>query len=177
MWVPYMGVRWLPMSTPRPASCIWKNFHLWCSVTMRCRGWEISDKKSTFREPWVTILSIHTYIYIHLEPNWPLFLKVNPPKEGPFHSKQGSFGFQVYILTTFGAKMYSIVSMGLIFLPTWMVDFDWGIIPFVPWMLWYMYPKNPHPRDSIGAYPIESHSNGIFTYMILHEWLICMVNV
>jgi len=24
-------------------------------------------------------------------------LKVNPPKEGPFHSKQGSFEFQVYI--------------------------------------------------------------------------------
>ena len=30
---------------------------------------------------------------IYLEPNWPLFLKVNPPKEGPFQSKQGSFGF------------------------------------------------------------------------------------
>ena len=29
----------------------------------------------------------------YLEPNWPLFFKVNPPKQGPFQSKQGSFGF------------------------------------------------------------------------------------
>ena len=28
-----------------------------------------------------------------LEPNWPLFLKVNPPKQGLFQSKQGSFRF------------------------------------------------------------------------------------
>ncbi len=39
--------------------------------------------------------SIVTY-YIYLEPKWPLFLKVNPPKQGLFQSKQGSFGFQVY---------------------------------------------------------------------------------
>ena len=33
----------------------------------------------------------------YLEPNWPLFLKVNPPKPGPFQSKQGApFGFQVF---------------------------------------------------------------------------------
>ena len=29
----------------------------------------------------------------YLEPNWPLFLKVNPQKQGPFQTKQGSFGF------------------------------------------------------------------------------------
>ena len=37
------------------------------------------------------------YIYIYLEPICPLFLGFNPPKEGPFQSKQGSFGLQVYI--------------------------------------------------------------------------------
>ena len=30
----------------------------------------------------------------HLEPKWPLFLKVNPQKQGLFPPKQGSFGFQ-----------------------------------------------------------------------------------
>ena len=34
---------------------------------------------------------------IYLEPKWPLFLKVNPPKQGLFQSKQGSFGFQVHL--------------------------------------------------------------------------------
>ena len=38
------------------------------------------------------------YIYIYLEPVCPLFLGLNPPNEGPFHSKQGSVGFQVYII-------------------------------------------------------------------------------
>ena len=37
---------------------------------------------------------------MYLEPNWPLFLKVNPPKQGPFQSKQGSFGFSVYLMST-----------------------------------------------------------------------------
>ena len=36
-------------------------------------------------------------VYIHLEPVCPLFWGFNPPKEGLFQSKQGSFGFQVYI--------------------------------------------------------------------------------
>ena len=38
------------------------------------------------------------YVYIHiciyLEPICPLFLGLNPSKEGLFQSKQGSFGFQ-----------------------------------------------------------------------------------
>ena len=29
----------------------------------------------------------------YLGPSWPLFLKVNPSKQGPFQAKQGSFGF------------------------------------------------------------------------------------
>lgn len=36
-----------------------------------------------------------TRVYImNLEPKWPLHLKVNPPKQGPFQSKQRSFGLQ-----------------------------------------------------------------------------------
>ena len=33
---------------------------------------------------------------VYLEPKWPLLLKVNPPKQGLFQPKQGSFRFQVY---------------------------------------------------------------------------------
>ena len=36
----------------------------------------------------------------YLEPVCPLFWGLNPPKEGPFHSKQGSFGFQVVRITS-----------------------------------------------------------------------------
>ena len=35
------------------------------------------------------------FFITYLEPNWPLFLKVNPSKQGLFQSKQGSFRFQV----------------------------------------------------------------------------------
>ena len=41
----------------------------------------------------------------YLEPKWPLFLKVNPSKQGLFKPKEGSFGFQVY-------NIYSFFSMG-----------------------------------------------------------------
>ena len=34
---------------------------------------------------------IYIYIYIYLETVCPLFWGLNPPKEGPFHSKQGLF--------------------------------------------------------------------------------------
>ena len=34
---------------------------------------------------------------IYLEPQWPLFLKVNPPKQGPFQSKRVIFRFPVCI--------------------------------------------------------------------------------
>ena len=54
------------------------------------------------RLQWIHIyiyIYIYTYIYIyiHLEPVCPLFLGFNPPRQGLFQSKQGSFGFQVYI--------------------------------------------------------------------------------
>ena len=40
---------------------------------------------------------IYVYIYIYLEPKWPLFLKLNPSKQGLLQPNQGPFGFQVYI--------------------------------------------------------------------------------
>ena len=36
-------------------------------------------------------------IYVYLEPQWPVFLKVNPAKQGLFQSKQGSLGFYLYM--------------------------------------------------------------------------------
>ena len=43
-------------------------------------------------------ISTISYIYtVYLEPICPLFLGLNLSKEGLFQSKQGSFGFQVYI--------------------------------------------------------------------------------
>ena len=45
------------------------------------------------------------YIYIYLERVCPLFWGLNPQKEGLFRSKQGSFGFQVYMrLVLIGAS-------------------------------------------------------------------------
>ena len=40
-------------------------------------------------------------IFAYLEPVCPLFWGFNPPKQGPFQSKQGSFGFQVYMRLCF----------------------------------------------------------------------------
>ena len=36
------------------------------------------------------IFNHQVYIYISLEPQWPLFLKVNPPKQGLYQPKQRS---------------------------------------------------------------------------------------
>ena len=88
--------------------------------------------------------------------------------KGPvgYHMRPGCpYCYILYIIyivtTTFGAKMYSRVSMGLIFLPTWMVDFDWvnvGNYTVRPMDAMVMvYPKNPHPLlhpGSEGSNPI-----------------------
>ncbi len=50
------------------------------------------------QEPEVLVMRKWWYISvtcIYLEPVWPLFWGLNPPKEGPFQSQEGSFGFQV----------------------------------------------------------------------------------
>ena len=47
---------------------------------------------------WMVLASAETWSaeIKYLEPKWPLFLKVNPTKQGPFKPKQGApFGFQV----------------------------------------------------------------------------------
>ena len=75
-------------------------------------SWSQNAPISTIIYEWIhvsilvmSILHIHktyvvTQIYIelydYLEPKWPRFLKVNPPKQGLFKPKQGSFEFQVY---------------------------------------------------------------------------------
>ncbi len=58
---------------------------------------------SRYRYAYITYI---IYIYIYLERVCPLCLGLNPPKEGPFHSKQGSLGFQVYI-----SRQYSLKSL------------------------------------------------------------------
>ena len=45
----------------------------------------------------VCIIFIYIQLYTHLEPVCPLFWWLNPPKQCLFQSKQGPFGFQVYI--------------------------------------------------------------------------------
>ena len=47
------------------------------------------------------------YICIYLEPVCPLFWGLNPPKEGTLQSKQGPFGFWVYIYTYMSCLCYS----------------------------------------------------------------------
>ena len=56
-------------------------------------GGGMTETGETFPEKTYIDICVNIYIYIYLEPNWPLFLKVNPPKQGPFQAKQGSFGF------------------------------------------------------------------------------------
>ena len=50
-------------------------------------------------------------MYKYLEPVCPLFLRLKPPEEGPFHSKTGSFdGFQVvYIHPQLLFMLYSTI--------------------------------------------------------------------
>ena len=55
--------------------------------------------------------NLHIYIYIYLEPNWPLFLKVNRPKQGPFNQNNGHLGSR-YIYTLQIWPFYLAVSRG-----------------------------------------------------------------
>ena len=49
------------------------------------------DLNSLFCEKTLELnLSIPLYFYIYLEPQWPLFLKVSPSKQGLFQAKQGA---------------------------------------------------------------------------------------
>ena len=78
---------------PKPSSISLK-IHAF-RVFFKCRDSLVS--MSIFR---CTYLEQHLYTWSHniyLEPKWPLFLNVNPTKQGLFQPKQGSFEFQVYI--------------------------------------------------------------------------------
>ena len=66
-------------------------------IAWRSRRW---GKAMATYYPWGCEMVngiLYYWSFTYLEPKWPLFLKVNPPKQGPFQSKQGSFGFQVDI--------------------------------------------------------------------------------
>ena len=82
-----------PKIYPKPSSISLK-IHAF-RVFFKCRDSLVS--MSIFR---CTYLEQHLYTWSHniyLEPKWPLFLNVNPTKQGLFQPKQGSFEFQVYI--------------------------------------------------------------------------------
>ena len=57
---------------------------------------------------------IYIYIYIYMPGTlgWPLFLKVNPTKQGLFHSKQGSFGFGFQVSKSTSGLMGIFVRVG-----------------------------------------------------------------
>ena len=64
-----------------------------------------TPKLGRIGNPFWRILYHQNYIY--LEPVCPLFWGFNPPKQGLFQSKQGSFGFQVYIyIFIFSNQLY-----------------------------------------------------------------------
>ena len=50
--------------------------------------------------------------YVYLEPNWPLFLKVNLPKERPFQPKQGDHLGSRYIYVRVSYNVYLDIYMG-----------------------------------------------------------------
>ena len=76
-----------------------KSLRLWLCVNYPFRFWVclkgLTSKTSTSSASSAGMISKgrlgHGRTY--LEPKWPLFLKVNPPEQGPFQAKQGSFGF------------------------------------------------------------------------------------
>ena len=61
----------------------------------------IVSKKANFECLDFTFWCYKLHIKLHLEPTWPVFLKANPPKQGLFQSKQGSFVFQAHHVTMF----------------------------------------------------------------------------
>ena len=58
---------------------------------------------------YIVYIYVYVYIYIYLEPKWPLFWMVNLQFYGSKPSKQGSFGFQVYIYAHQTVTFHSLV--------------------------------------------------------------------
>ena len=61
--------------------------------------WVTTTKRNPIGSMYTYKKYIYIYLHIYLEPFCPLFWGSNPPKQGPFQPKQGSFGFQVNIFT------------------------------------------------------------------------------
>ena len=80
---------------------------IWCHASDRTR------MISSYHGHKSLILAIHINTYNYLEPVCPLFWGLNPPKEGPFHSKSGSLGFQVYIYII--QSICSFLPMSMVF--------------------------------------------------------------
>ena len=93
------------LNEARPALSPWglsivdpcKILHVASQLSIRPGGVGTDSRKA----PWKLFSIYLGYVTvcneIFLDPKWPLFLKVKPPKQGPFQAKQGSFSFWVYI--------------------------------------------------------------------------------
>ena len=70
---------------------------VWCLYSTNTRHKADQNPLDTMGLYWMVLASAETWSaqIKYLEPKWPLFLKVNPAKQGLFKPKLGSFGFQV----------------------------------------------------------------------------------
>ena len=69
----------------------WMDF---IAVVFSCGGAEVAF----FRRNWHRYAHIYIYIYIYLEPQWPLFLKVNPQKQAFSNQNNGHLGSRYIIM-------------------------------------------------------------------------------
>ena len=69
---------------------------VWCLYSTNTRHKADQNPLDTMGLYWMVLASAETWSaqIKYLEPKWPLFLKVNPAKQGLFKPKLGSFGFQ-----------------------------------------------------------------------------------
>jgi len=90
-------------------TCIWMSVpdsfktgpSVWCLYSTNTRHKADRKPLDTMGLYWMVLASAETWSaeIKYLEPKWPLFLKVNPAKQGLFKPKQGApFGFQVPIV-------------------------------------------------------------------------------
>ena len=86
----------LAVTFAKPKECWGISFSIRCLWQYMCSSQPLKKHLVTC---WNWSKCIQLIDIIYLEPKWPLFLKVNPPEQGLFQSKQGSFGFQIPSLT------------------------------------------------------------------------------
>ena len=87
------------------------------------------------------MLYVYGY-YIVLEPVCPLFWWLNPPKQGLFQSKQGSFGFQGYMLYINGYYSYMFYIRE---------EWNWPTVIRSP----FFFPLLPFGHPSVGSLSFE----------------------